>query len=49
MSPDQITTGAYNQSIDKRLARKLLWLRDTGMLYEFNELLGTRYCQTDEL
>ena len=29
MSPDHVTAGAYNQDIDKRLARKLVWLRET--------------------
>jgi len=25
-----ITAGAYNRNIDKRLARKLVWLRETS-------------------
>jgi len=29
MSPDLFTVGAYNRNIDKRLARKLVWLRET--------------------
>ena len=30
MSPDHITAGAYNRDIDKRLTRKLVWLRETN-------------------
>ena len=30
MSPDYITSGAYNIKIDKRLARHMVWLRETG-------------------
>jgi len=29
MSPDHITAGAYNWNIDKRLARNMVWLRET--------------------
>ena len=29
MSPDHITDGAYNRNIDKRLARNMVWLRET--------------------
>ena len=30
MSPDYITSGAYNMKIDKRLARHMVWLRETS-------------------
>ena len=30
MSPDHITAGAYNRNIDKRLARNMVWLRETN-------------------
>ena len=29
-SPDHITAGAYNRNIDKRLARNLVWPRETS-------------------
>ena len=29
LSPDHISAGAYNRNIDKRLAQKLVWPRET--------------------
>ena len=44
MSPDHITASAYNRNIDKRLARILVWLRETiklaGVNYIYNDLLA---------
>ena len=33
MSPDHITAGAYNQNIDKWLARHMVWLCETTRLH----------------
>ena len=33
-APDHITAGAYNRNIDKRLARKLVWLRETTITHD---------------
>ena len=42
MSPDHITAGAYNRDIDKRLTRKLVWLRKTIGRLGIEQLINVR-------
>jgi len=38
-----ITDGAYNRNIDERLARNMVWLRETRFLLETNVTVHFNY------